>query len=441
MSNVLIFDLGTTYFKAVLFRRFTEPIATVRSPTPFIRSGDGRVEMPAEVFRTVLIDLAAELRRQQPSEYAQTAFISFASQANSFLLLDAEDQPITPLIAWTDRRAAEDEGDWIKSFNALPKRYAHTGIPVIGPNHASAKIRWLGQHAPDVWRDARKFCLVSDELTRWLSGTHVTEVGIAALTGLLDIHRCAWWQPALDSLRLDPAILPTLVRAGTDVGTLTPLAAAELELPDVVRVIVGCLDQYAGAIAAGNVASEIVSETTGTVLAVVNASDRFDPSLEKCGVYQGPSAVPGLYYRMVFSSISANLLEAYQREHASELTFDQLGALAEQSPPPFMTKLDVAASEAAGRPIFITPPATHGEATRCIMQAVADRLKAHLNTLTDRDRGATPTGVTCLGGAGQSNIWRQLKEDTIGLPMHKASTEEPTCLGAALCVRESFTTT
>ena len=436
MPHVLTFDLGTTYFKAAVFDSSGALVALARRPTPLRHPAPGRVEMPAGALPEAITHLAAALREQAPDAYASIRAISFASQANSFLLLDQHDQPLTPIILWTDQRAT-DQADWLVQFNALPERYATTGIPVAMPGQAPAKLRWLEQHQPDVLRSARRFCLISDELTRWLSGAHVTEAGVAALTGLLDIHTCRWWPPALDLLPVDRAILPEPVRAGTDVGALSAHAAAALQLPGDVRVIVGCLDQYAGAIAAGNLSPGNVSETTGTVLAVVAAADRFDPTLQARGVYQGPSAVPGLYYRMVFSGVAASLLEAYQRGHAPDLSFAQLDQLAADARAIGTdTTLDVAASEAAGRPIFRHAPDSHGHAALAIMRAVARRLREHLDTVCGNSR---PTHITCLGGAARSDLWRELKEHATGLPMHTAGTDEPTCLGAAICARETST--
>lgn len=92
--------------------------------------------------------------------------------------------------------------------------------------------------------------------TLLLTGKHVTEAGAAGLTGLtglLDIHRCQWYPEMLTRFEIDEHRLPAIVRAETDLGPLDPRAAQRFGLPASCRVIVGCLDQYAGAIGAGNV--------------------------------------------------------------------------------------------------------------------------------------------------------------------------------------------
>jgi sugar (pentulose or hexulose) kinase len=77
------------------------------------------------------------------------------------------------------------------------------------------------------------------------------------------------------------------------------------------RLITGCLDQFAGAIGVGNTEPDCVSETTGTVLATVRCADSLSDTYQS-EVFQGPAFRPNLFYQMVFSSISATLLELYR---------------------------------------------------------------------------------------------------------------------------------
>ena len=127
---------------------------------------------------------------------------------------------------------------------------------------------------PRDWSQTSKLALISDYFTLLLTGQHVTEAGTAGLTGLVDIHRCRWWPEMLARFELDSASA-RVVRAGTDLGPIDPRAAERLACRRSCRFVVGCLDQYAGAIGAGNIEPGMVSETTGTVLATVQCADQF----------------------------------------------------------------------------------------------------------------------------------------------------------------------
>ena len=110
---------------------------------------------------------------------------------------------------------------------------------------AIAKLLWLREHQPDIWARGRRLCFISDFLTYWLTGKHVTEAGAAGLTGLVDIRSLRWIAPTLERIGLPADWLPEIRRAGVDLGALAPSTASELGLPVSCRFVVGCLDQYA----------------------------------------------------------------------------------------------------------------------------------------------------------------------------------------------------
>ena len=76
--------------------------------------------------------------------------VAYSSQANSFLLLDERDRPLTPLILWPDRRAAQAGTD-ADTLWSLPDLLARTGLGLSGPEFAVAKLRWFQENEPQIW--------------------------------------------------------------------------------------------------------------------------------------------------------------------------------------------------------------------------------------------------------------------------------------------------
>ena len=69
MSKILVFDLGTTYFKVCLFNETGRLIGLRRVATPVDHLDEGRTELPVSSFRqtltrTILEAVASELHRQ-----------------------------------------------------------------------------------------------------------------------------------------------------------------------------------------------------------------------------------------------------------------------------------------------------------------------------------------------------------------------------------------
>ncbi len=429
MSHILTFDLGTTYFKVCLFDNTGQLIAVRRASPPIVRSKDGRCELPAEGFRQVLTEAVLDLSCEVAGGLCDVVAISFATQANSFVLLDEHDQPLTPIIMWPDNRACPTE-PLIDELSQMDGFYHTTGIPQMSGQFMPAKLLWLKKHEPKIWSRAKRVCLISDYLTLWMTGQHVTEAGTAGLTGLVDIHKVGWWPQACKRLSITDAWLPRVVRAGTDLGVIHHETATTLGLPQSCRFVVGCLDQYAGAIGAGNVTPGGVSETTGTVLATVRCADRFNPAVS-AGVFQGPGADEHTWYQMVFGDTSANLLEAYRNSLLDRPGYEALCDLASEVSSG-CDGLRIDASDSSGHSsmfVGLTELHTSGHRVRAILESVAFALDEQIGILCGDDQ---PPLIRSVGGAARSDLWLQIKADVLGLPLQATTCPEPTSLGAAI---------
>ena len=435
MSNFLILDLGTTYFKACLFDESGQLVGLHRALAPVQHPADGRAELPVAKFQNSLIQAINELALEAGGLHDVSA-VSFATQTNSFALLDQHDEPLTPIFLWTDQRAFNRENP-LRDLEALANFQAKTGLPSLDHHFLPAKFRWLQQHQPKVLEQTRRLVLMSDYLTWWLTGRHITEAGTAGFVGLLDIHKLQWWPEACAQIGIPLDWLPTIVRAGTDAGPLLPNVANTLGLPRDCQFIVGCLDQYAGASGAGNLTPGRISETTGTVIATVRCSNHFDIN-GPTDLFQGPSFQEGTYYQMVFSNISACLLENYRRGRDDLPGFAELDKWAANAPPGAEgLTLHPDAPNRTGAEMFLNRQDHHtaGHEVRAILEAVASELDRQVQLLCGQSR---PQEVRSAGGAARSKLWLQIKSDTLGCPVQATDCAEPTSLGAAMLARHTL---
>lgn len=430
MGRVLTIDLGTTYFKAALFDRAGSMLALRYAPTPIERTQPGLCEVEPHRFREAIQSLVAGVASDVDGGLSNVRAVSFATQSNSFVVLDGAGEPLTPIILWPDHRAMglDDEA---RSLSELPGFRSATGVPALGGEFMLAKLLWLRAEKPDLWQRTRKLCLISDYLTLWLTGHHVTEGGAAGLTGGVDIHRMRWWLPICMTMQLDTTWLPAVARAGTDLGAVRMSIADEFGLPRTCRFVVGCLDQYAGAIGAGNIHPGGVSETTGTVLASVRCAGQFNEQAPS-GVFQGPAFSPNVYYQMIFGSTSAGLLEAYRNALPGRPDFAELDRLAAEVLPGaegLRLKPDASADDVAHAFAGTDPRCGRGHETRAILEAVAHTLADQVDEICE---GQRPPIIHSSGGSARSDVWLQIKADIIGSPFAAMVCPEPTSLGAAM---------
>ena len=294
-----------------------------------------------------------------------------------------------------------------------------------------AKVLWLRDAGRKSGARQGTLCLISDYLTQLLTGQYVTEAGAAGLTGLVDIHHCGWWPEMLARFELAESRLTHRGSRGTDLGPITAEAARRFELPAACRFVVGCLDQYAGAIGVGNVEPGMISETTGTVLATVQCADRFAPRAGPA-VFQGPAFRPGLYWRMAFGEVSANLLHWYRDQLLDRPDFQQLTALAGPIAPGaegLLLRTGRGLTDPENVWQGMTCRHTRGHAVRCILETVAFALKDQIAALAG---AALPAEIRCAGGAARNDLWLQIKADVLGVATAATECPEPTSLGAAM---------
>lgn len=429
MAKILIIDLGTSYFKFALFDRGGRLCGLVQRPTPARQPRDGWIEVQAHDFDREILEGIAAIGKQA-GRLADVEALGFATQTNSFLLLDRQDRPLTPLILWPDRRAADLEPE-LQRLVDQPLLAGTTGVPGLTHQFGVAKLLWLRRHDPRSWEQVGRVCLISDYFTLRWTGQPVTEAGAAGLTAMVDIDRDQWWPEMLARVGLEPEWLPRIARAGTDLGPIRSEQAQRAGLPAACRFVVGCLDQYAGAIGVGNLQPSLTSETTGTVLATVRLAHGLAGGLDR-SVFQGPGVEAGQYWRMAFGSISANYLEWYRETLPARPDFDALTAQAAVVEPG-AGGLRLMPESLPSTPDRVfrgwTPQHTPGHAVRCILEGVAEALREQVAAIA---AGTGVEEIRSAGGAARSGLWLQIKADVLGVPVRATQCEEPTSLGAAM---------
>ncbi|HTL28524.1 MAG TPA: FGGY-family carbohydrate kinase, partial [Tepidisphaeraceae bacterium] len=202
------------------------------------------------------------------------------------------------------------------------------------------------------------------------------------------------------------------------------------------QFVVGCLDQYAGAIGTGTITPGAICETTGTVLAAVRCADRLNDNPAP-SVFQGPAWDEKHFWQMSFSSNSANLLEWYRNSLPDKPAYEELSRLAGEA---LDSDLVIEPFE-AGVPIencfrHARPEHTRGQVVRAIMHRVAESLASQVNDLSG---GEMPSEIRSAGGAARSDVWLQIKANRLKTKFVAMECEEPTSLGAAMLAHHGVT--
>jgi gluconokinase len=169
VTRVLALDVGTSSARAQLFD------ADAQEREPAQRKYPG-VDDPARI-----VGLAREAVEEAVRGGTYDA-VGGSCFGHSLLALDDKGLPLTPILGWRDTRSA-DAADRLLGRVDNAAVHARTGCQ-IHTSYWPAKLAWLAQEEPEVFRTAHRFVSFCDYLYAQLLGREVpTGISIASATG------------------------------------------------------------------------------------------------------------------------------------------------------------------------------------------------------------------------------------------------------------------
>lgn len=420
-------DLGTSYFKAGLFDGKGNLVGLGRQLVKKVTDGK-TCELPVPVFWSTLQDCIGEAVKKAKISPDEIKALSYSSQANSFLLFDRNDEPLTPLILWPDNRAEAMHKPF--AFPGSSDFCNRTGLGIVpGHQFCVAKLKWFQELQPQTWKQVRSIMSISDYLVFSLTGQKLSDYNTTAMTGLFSIPEYRWWSEALDAISLRPEYLPVPERMGIRVGKMTADGAQKVGLHDHTMFCLGGLDHHMAGIGAGVLTQNWFSESTGTVLACVAYKDNYMPAEATC-------TAPGLdedhFFQMIFNDNGATSLEWYQNEFAPAYRIPELLDMADGAEPGCRNLIALpSVNRYEGLTGFrnIKKYHDHGHFVRAILESTALSLRLIFSRLKEDSQ---PEGIIGTGGGAKSRIWARIKADLTGTDFLVPECTESACLGAAM---------
>lgn len=281
-------DVGTTSSKAVVVCENGKVLAQGRARTPWDTSPSGVQVAACDLLESAKAALSLALK-DAPS--GRIVALGITSMGESGVLVDAQSRPLTPIIAWHDTRDGQELAD-LRNHVTEDDFARRTGLP-LRAQWSLTKHRWLLDHVPAAGRAVRRLN-IAEWIAFSLGGEAVTEQSLASRTGWLDLATRDWWSDALEWSGLNVSLLPELVTAGTNIGTVA--AEAGLSRLTGAALTVAGHDHQAAVVGAGAGGTRDVLDSCGTAEALVRT---IDPGLEpgavlkltRAGITVGWSAI------------------------------------------------------------------------------------------------------------------------------------------------------
>ncbi len=443
MEYLLTIDAGTTSIKVGIFQTNGDLKAISTKEYTLLTPSSTRVELPVDVYWSACKNGIADVLKSSKINPKTIVALSISSQGETLIPIDKKGKALKNAIVWLDTRAKNEAFEISKVF-PLDEFYHTTGLPDINPTWPVAKILWIKKNEPDIFNRTFKFLLLKDYLIFKLTREFVTEPTVSSSTGFLKLKERKWWDDMLSFIGIKEDQLPKIVKSEEVVGKIFPEIALELGLSNNTVVVAGAMDQMTGAIGAGNIAPGIITETTGTALALIATVDEpvYDP---KRRVPCSSHAIPGRFVLMPYSETSGIVLRWFRdtfgiNDKGEKEDYDALMQLAKAVPagsegllalPHFTgTFCPDFNPEARGAFVGISFNHTRAHFVRALVESVSFMLRENVELL--RELEIKVEKVKSLGGAAKSDFWLQIKSDVLNVLIDVPKCNEAASLGAAI---------
>lgn len=439
---ILALDVGTSSARAVCFDEQGRalPGAEGRSVYEPVAMPDGGVELGAEALVGALADAVDQCLGQLGARARQIQAVGVSVFWHSLLALGSDGRPLTSVFTWADTRSA---GAAAELSALLDERATHarTGAP-LHSTFFPAKLRWLQQTRPEVFKRASTWCGFAEYLGLRLAGTLSVGLSMASGTGLLDQEARTWDPTLMDVCGIEPRQLPRLDDAPTErlAGGFMVRWPALARIPWFPAYGDGaCSNIGSGCTGADRIALNV---GTSAALRLITPSLSSTPwGLWRYRVDAGRSMVGGA------TSEGGNVVAWCRRTLALPAGDEEIERGIGALPPDGhgLTALPFFAGERspgwrgdARAAISGMSIATGGlEILRALMESVAYRLGMIYEELA---RLAEPGHLVIASGGAllRSQVWTGMMADVLGVPVTLSLEPEASSRGAALLALQAL---
>lgn len=425
-------DLGTSAVKLLLMdaEGKIHKIASREYPLEFPHPGWSQQD-PLQWF-TQTMDGLKELLSE--CDKSQVAGISFGGQMHGLVTLDENDQVIRPAILWNDGRTTEETA-YLNEVIGKEKLSAYTAN-IAFAGFTAPKILWMQKNEPELWAKVKKIMLPKDYLAFRLSGSFCTDYSDASGMLLLDVKNRRWSKEMMEICNLTEDMLPTLYESYEVVGNILPEIAAQLQIPETVKIIAGAGDNAAAAVGTGTVGEGRCNLSLGTSGTIFISSEKF--GVDQNNALHSFDHADGGYHLMgcMLSAASCNKWWMDEILKTKDYSSEQKGInkLGENTVfyLPYLMGERSPHNNPAARAMFIgmSMDTTREDMTQAVLEGVAFGLRDSLEVA--RSLGIKIERSKICGGGAKSPLWRTIIAAVMNLKLDIIESEEGPGYGGAI---------
>lgn len=249
MPYFLSYDVGTSSVKSILIDEKGKVYANAIKHYPLHMPRPGWVEQNPLHYWLAIVKATHTMLQNADIDKNQIAGMVFTTQAMGVIPVDKQGEVLHDNITWVDGRA---EKEAVKAMNRLLGKSVFkmiVGLELTGKD-VIPKLMWLKENRPEIFEKTHKVLDVNGYLKFKATGKMVAEWS-GACSYAFNLKKKDWERIFFQITGVGTDKLPDLVKSVDEVGNLTPEAAAELGIPQRVKVFGGCDDTQSAALGTG----------------------------------------------------------------------------------------------------------------------------------------------------------------------------------------------
>lgn len=439
MGGFLGIDLGTSALKCLVADEAGRILAASRRVLPRLMPVPGWLEQQPDSWWQAAEEAIRECVEGLNGQTIEA--VSFSGNMSNSVLLGRDREPLRNAMLIADSRARPQALRLQKDFGV--RFISATGNPPMNA-FAAARLLWVAENEPEVYRAAHTILFAKDFLRLKLCGEAATEPSDAGNSLLLDSGG-RWNRGLAADIGLDPGKLAPLVPSAKVCGRVTTEAARRTGLLAGTPVVAGAADMACSQAGTGALGPDITALTLSTSIQLVEASSAVNPSLTGRMTYHF-GAMPDNRYVMasIFSGgMSIDwLMRLIGRGRADEADYARIKAETLQRfeagrPPkafflPFLTGSGSPWFHATDTGVFygLGPDTDAEELMLAVFEGISFNVRDNLDILAGqwpRERQ-----VFLAGGGSRFPVWPHMIADVLGRPVQLLRSKDAATLGAAM---------
>ncbi len=425
MSHLIGMDMGTSSVKAILMTEGGKVQKVARGAFNYTRLENGGVEISAEDYSKVCIDVIKELA---DSANGDVKAICASSASGNLLVLDKENKPLTGIINWQDKRVKEEAREVFADIDT-DAFYRQIGWPFGFKSFPLAQMGYIKKTQPEIIEKAGKVCMSTEYLYFLLTGKWGISTSAGTPFFFIDQQTGKYIPELMNTLGVSEDMFPPVMDAASALGGILPEMAEKTGLKEGTPIVLGTFDHPSAARGVGvfNEGQVLLSCGTSWVAffpienreKIADARMLIDPFLSpKGGCWAGMASVASISER-IWLYVSKYIDDGKE-------AFNLLSSLAKESEKG-AGGLSINLREEPCDDVILKYEKPH--IARAIMEGTVNLLKEKLDTL--KEKGIKATEGIMVGGPSEDPYWIELIEDMCNIKLNVIHGQYAGAVGAA----------